>query len=140
MRSLENWSTQLWFLLIHENMLENIATSHDECKTKGKNMASYKTNNLLFFIWLTSLAMIENQFENRFKRVTIKFVKIHCVKQCLYSELLWSRFSCIWTWYSVSLRIQSECGKIQTRVTPNTDAFYAITIIAIFSFLLSISH
>ena len=140
MRSLENWSTQLWFLLIHENMLENIATSHDECKTKDKNMASYKTNNLLFFIWLTSLAMIENQFENRFKRVTIKFVKIHCVKQCLYSELLWSRFSCIWTWYSVSLRIQSECGKIQTRVTPNTDAFYAITIIAIFSFLLSISR
>ena len=117
MCSLENWSTQLWFFLIYENMLENIATSHNECKKKGKNMASYKTNNLLFFIWLTSLAMIENQFENRFKQVTIKFVKIHCVKQCLYSELLWSRFSCIWTW----------CGEIRSisqysvRMRKNTD-------------------
>ena len=27
--------------------------------------------------------------------------------------------------YSVSLRIQSECGKIWTRITPNTDTFYA---------------
>ena len=25
--------------------------------------------------------------------------------------------------YSVSLRIQSECGKILTRITPNTDTF-----------------
>ena len=26
---------------------------------------------------------------------------------------------------SVSLQIQSECGKIRTRITPNTDTFYA---------------
>ena len=26
--------------------------------------------------------------------------------------------------YSVSLRIQSECGKMRTRITPNTDTFY----------------
>ena len=26
--------------------------------------------------------------------------------------------------YSVSLRIQSECGKIRIRITPNTDTFY----------------
>ena len=31
--------------------------------------------------------------------------------------------------YSVSLRIQSECGKIQTRITPNTDTFYAVIIL-----------
>ena len=30
--------------------------------------------------------------------------------------------------YFVYLRIQSECGKIQTRITPNTDAFYAVFI------------
>ena len=29
--------------------------------------------------------------------------------------------------YSVSLHIQSECVKIQTRITPNTDTFYAVT-------------
>ena len=27
--------------------------------------------------------------------------------------------------YFLSLRIQSECGKIRTRMTPNTDTFYA---------------
>ena len=26
----------------------------------------------------------------------------------------------------VSLRIQSECNKIQTKITPNTDTFYAV--------------
>ena len=30
--------------------------------------------------------------------------------------------------YGVSLRIQSECGKIRIRVTPNTDTFYAVTV------------
>ena len=28
--------------------------------------------------------------------------------------------------YSVSLRIQSECGKMRTRITPNTDTFHAL--------------
>ena len=28
--------------------------------------------------------------------------------------------------YSVSLRIQSECGKIRTRKFPNTDTFHAV--------------
>ena len=29
--------------------------------------------------------------------------------------------------YGVSLRIQSECWKERTRITPNTDSFYALT-------------
>ena len=28
--------------------------------------------------------------------------------------------------YGVSLRIHSECGKIRTRKTPNTDTFHAV--------------
>ena len=28
--------------------------------------------------------------------------------------------------YSVSLRIRSECGKMWTKITSNTDAFYAV--------------
>ena len=31
--------------------------------------------------------------------------------------------------YSVSLRIHPECGKIRTKETPNTDAFYAVSLI-----------
>ena len=37
-------------------------------------------------------------------------------EKCPYSEFF----------YSVSLRIQSKCGKIRTRKTPNTDTFRAV--------------
>ena len=50
-------------------------------------------------------------------------------EKCPYSELFWSVVFRIQTEYekhSVSLRIQSECGKVQTRITPNTDTFYAV--------------
>ena len=35
-----------------------------------------------------------------------------------YSELFWSVFS----------RIQSDCGKMRTRITPNMDTFYAMEV------------
>ena len=34
--------------------------------------------------------------------------------------------------YSVSLRIQSKCGKMRTRITPNTDTFDAVIITKVF--------
>ena len=37
-------------------------------------------------------------------------------RKCQYLEFSWSVFS----------RIQSECEKMRTRKTPNTDAFYAV--------------
>ena len=46
-----------------------------------------------------------------------------------YSELFCSVFSRIWTEYGeilLSLRIQSKCGKMWNRITPNTDAFDAV--------------
>ena len=39
-------------------------------------------------------------------------------EKCPYSKLFWSVFS----------RIQSECGKMRTKITPNTDTFYAVII------------
>ena len=30
--------------------------------------------------------------------------------------------------YSVSLRIQSECGKMRPRITPNTDTFHTVSV------------
>ena len=50
-------------------------------------------------------------------------------KKCPYSELFWSYFPAFGLnteRYRVSLRIQSECGKIRTRITPNTDTFHAV--------------
>ena len=44
-------------------------------------------------------------------------------KKCPYSELFWSAFSLIWTEYG---GIKSECGKIWTRIIPNTKAFHAV--------------
>ena len=40
--------------------------------------------------------------------------------------------------YTVSLRIQSEYRKIQTRITPNTDTFYAVLISIIWYLLHSL--
>ena len=60
-------------------------------------------------------------------------------KNCPYSESFWSTFSPIRTEYSVrmysdwilspnvfGLNSQSECGKMRTRITPNTDTFHEV--------------
>ena len=50
-------------------------------------------------------------------------------EKCSYSELFWSVISRILTEYGeycVSLRIQSECGKIGSKITPIMDTFYAV--------------
>ena len=44
-----------------------------------------------------------------------------------YSKLFWSAFYGIWTAYGeVSLHIQSECGKMRTKITPNANTFCAV--------------
>ena len=58
----------------------------------------------------------------------------HCVKNVRiwsYSGPHFPAFGLNTERYSVSLRIQSECGKIRTRITPNTDTFYALSRILI---------
>ena len=63
---------------------------------------------------------------------------LHCVK----SVLIWS-YSCPYFpsfglntgRYGVSLRIQSKCGKIQTRITPNTDTFKQYYCFCFYNFL-----
>ena len=50
-------------------------------------------------------------------------------KNCPYSELFWCVFSRILLKtgrYSVSFCIQSKSGKIRTRITLNTENFYAV--------------
>ena len=53
--------------------------------------------------------------------------RIHCVKSvCIpsYSGPQFPAFGLNKERYSVSLRIQSECGKMLTRITPNRNTFY----------------
>ena len=57
------------------------------------------------------------------------FLHHHCVKSVhirSYSGPLFHAFRLNAKRYGVSLRIQSECRKIQTKITPNTDTFYAV--------------
>ena len=42
--------------------------------------------------------------------------------------------------YSLSLRIQSECGKMRTIITPNTDPFYAVVSTYFFHFFINLYH
>ena len=56
---------------------------------------------------------------------------LHCVKSVRirsFSGPYFPAFGLNTEKYSVYLPIQSECGKIQTKKTPNTDTFYAILI------------
>ena len=54
---------------------------------------------------------------------------IHCVKSaCIwsYSGPYFPVFGLNTERKGVSLRIQSKCGKLRTRITPNTDSFYTV--------------
>ena len=56
----------------------------------------------------------------------------HCVKSVRirsYSGPYFPAFGPNTKIYGVPLRIQSEYGKIRTRITPNTDTFYAVKIL-----------
>ena len=56
---------------------------------------------------------------------------LHCVKSVRirsYSGSYFPAFGLNTKRYGVSLCIQSECEKIRTRITPNTDNFHAVLI------------
>ena len=55
---------------------------------------------------------------------------MHCVKSVRirsFSGPYFLAFGLNTERYSVSFRIQSKYGKIQTRITPNTDTFHVVT-------------
>ena len=64
-----------------------------------------------------------------FHYIVFWFVNKHCVKSVRirsFSDPYFPRFKLITGRYSISLRIQSESGKMRTRKTPNTDTFHAV--------------
>ena len=80
----------------------------------------------LLFIRLTKKAflfILRNGFANSYVHVH------HCVKSVRirsFSSQYFPAFGLNTERYSVSLRIQSECGKILTKKTPNTDTLHAM--------------
>ena len=63
------------------------------------------------------------------KLIRLEDEKEHCVKSVRirsFSGPYFPAFGLNTERYGVSLRIQSECGKIRTKKTPNTDTFHAM--------------
>ena len=54
-------------------------------------------------------------------------------ENCPYSEFFWSVFFHIWTEDGKIWSIQSKCGKMRTRKTPNTDTFHAVNLLVLTS-------
>ena len=60
-----------------------------------------------------------------------KLYSLHCVKSVRirrYSGPYFSAFGLNTERYGLSLRIQSKCRKMGTRITPNMDFFYAVLV------------
>ena len=69
-------------------------------------------------------------------------IKIHCVKSDhirSYSGQYFPAFGLNTGRYSVSLRIQSECGRIRTNISPNTDTFHALIVVCLILHLLKMT-
>ena len=84
----------------------------------------YKVNLIVPFL-LSHL--IGNSWYN-FSREELLMAPIQCVESVgirSYSGPYFPAFGLNTERYGVSLRIQSECEKIRTRITPNTDTFCA---------------
>ena len=72
---------------------------------------------------------IVGKIEMNVRRKKYKYPRKHCMKSVRvrsYSGPHFPAFGLNTESDSVSLRIQSECGKIRNRITPNTDTFYVV--------------
>ena len=73
------------------------------------------------YFWFLGILRSEYVFVSEYARV----LNITAWKVSVFGVILVRIFSYS-HWIGVSLRIQSKCGKIRTRITPNTDTFYAV--------------
>ena len=77
---------------------------------------------------VTNYGMKQNKFLYIWLLKHITFTASKIVRIRSYSGPHFPVFGLNTERYSVSFRIQSKCGKMPTRVTPNTDTFYALII------------
>ena len=88
------------------------------CKFKGR---SSKGRIVIPFNEWSNISIITPNFE----KFTSQFCQKSLHEKCPY----FPAFGLNSKRYGVSLRIQSECGKIRTRKTPTTDTLHAVIII-----------
>ena len=79
---------------------------------------------LQWYFLLCSSSWCKHIFSTAFKNTHyVKSVRIRS-----HSGLYLTAFRLNTERYGVPLRIQTQCGKIRTRITANTDTFYVVTI------------
>ena len=104
----------------------NIATQSG----KNKLTKSVKKHATLFGKQITIMRICNNAIEQvKYSKIRKNRAKLHCVKSVIiwsYSGLHFPAFGLNMARYFVSLRFQSECRKMRTRITPETDTFYAV--------------
>ena len=72
----------------------------------------------------TNVAIGEGNRRDDISTLNKHYVQSACVQS--YSGPYFTAFGPNKEIYFVFLRIQSECGKIRTKISPNTDTFYAV--------------
>ena len=95
------------------------------CYSRGLRKNYYNSNNwcILTLTFVPSKIFLDNLHS--------AFEDHHCVKSIRIrscSGLHFPTFRLNTERYGVSFPIQSKCGKMQTRITPNMDTFYAVPI------------
>ena len=91
-------------------------------ETKISFIASFLSHNNL-------CSLLFEKFKHLLEVMRLKEFLHHCVKSVRiqsYSGPHFPVFGLNTEKYSVSLRVQSECGKMRTSITPNTGTFYAV--------------
>ena len=64
---------------------------------------------------------------NKYTKYPIPKIKMR--EKCPYSKLIWYVFHRFQIEYGeIRSILQSECGRIRTRITPNRDTFYAVSV------------
>ena len=99
----------------------------------------WSTLNVLFFnVIKDSLSITRNDLSLQSRLVNTHCLR--CVRIWSYSGSYFPAFGLNTERYLVFLRIQSKCGKIQTRITPNTGTFCTVTAIPSAKLILSLFY
>ena len=86
-------------------------------------------NSNKLFLWREFLLSEFDWTESILMAIILFFFQNHCMKSVRiqsFSDPYFPAFGLNTEKYGVSLRIQSECEKIQTRKTPNADTFQTV--------------
>ena len=105
----------------------NFPKSADFWLIQTQHIFHCKINTIEVFWFLISITLVFSSLTIWYPTVVYNCHSVKSVRIWGYSGPHFPAFGLNTERYSVSLRVQSECGKIRTRITPNTDTFYIVS-------------